>query len=136
MKTWTVYRHITPNGKSYIGITSRENLNQRWSNGNGYKDNNHFFNSIKKYGWDGFDHIILYENLTQKEAFLLEKIYISALNTIAHGYNHTAGGEGKCYCYKFLDEKIIGNIYENPELLNCSIETIGYSDESGLMSAT
>ena len=27
---WTVYRHISPSGKVYIGITSKENVNKRW----------------------------------------------------------------------------------------------------------
>lgn len=129
-RNYKLYIHINKyNNKKYVGITCQQ-VNERWRNGNGYKDNNHFFNSIKKYGWDGFDHIILYENLTQKEAFLLEKIYISALNTIAHGYNHTAGGEGKCYCYKFLDENIIGNIYGKLKVIKRDIERTENESES------
>ena len=76
MKTWTVYRHITPNGKSYIGITSRENLNQRWLNGNGYSINTPFGKAIEKYGWESIKHEILDTNLEEDEAKRLEKEYI------------------------------------------------------------
>ena len=32
---WTVYRHIAPSGKVYIGITCQK-PEYRWNNGNGY----------------------------------------------------------------------------------------------------
>lgn len=35
---YTVYKHTTPSGKVYIGITKQKPW-QRWNNGNGYKNN-------------------------------------------------------------------------------------------------
>lgn len=32
---WTVYEHISPSNKIYVGITSR-NPKHRWDNGKGY----------------------------------------------------------------------------------------------------
>lgn len=32
---WTVYRHTSPSGKVYIGITS-QNVERRWNSGKGY----------------------------------------------------------------------------------------------------
>lgn len=29
-KIWTVYRHTSPSGKCYIGITSYKNMTVRW----------------------------------------------------------------------------------------------------------
>ena len=40
----------------------------RWRNGNGYKPCVAFNRAIEKYGWDGFDHVILYSELTREEA--------------------------------------------------------------------
>ena len=84
------------NDKVYIGITC-QNENRRWRNGEGYKKNTYFYNSIKKYGWDdGFEHIILFDNLTEEEAKLLEQCYIALYdsNNPNKGYNMTLGGEG------------------------------------------
>ena len=50
-KIYTVYKHITPSGKVYIGITSIK-PDKRWNRGKGYKDNIYFSNAINKYGWD------------------------------------------------------------------------------------
>ena len=33
---WTVYIHISPNGKYYVGQTCKKPTS-RWENGNGYK---------------------------------------------------------------------------------------------------
>ena len=57
---WTVYMHITPNNKKYIGITSQI-PNKRWRNGKGYKKCL-FLNAIKKYGWGNIKHEILFDN--------------------------------------------------------------------------
>ena len=35
-KKWTVYIHISPSNKYYVGITSRE-PELRWKNGKGYQ---------------------------------------------------------------------------------------------------
>ena len=57
---WTVYKHINlQNNKIYIGITSQP-VEDRWKNGNGYKNNQIFYEDIQKYGWkEGFLHEIL-----------------------------------------------------------------------------
>ena len=93
---YCVYKHVSPNGKIYIGQTSKANPNTRWQNGNGYKLNVHFFNAIQKYGWDNFEHVIISDGLTKKEADWLEKYLISYYETMnpLKGYNHTKGGEG------------------------------------------
>lgn len=37
-KTYKVYKHVFPNGKVYIGITS-QSLDSRWNSGKGYGNN-------------------------------------------------------------------------------------------------
>lgn len=94
-KSTTVYMHKNKtNGMVYIGITSQK-PERRWKNGNGYKSNEHFFNSIKKYGWDGFYHIIIKENITHDEAALLEQELIQNFDATnpEKGYNKTKGGD-------------------------------------------
>lgn len=96
MDTFTVYAHIAPNGKKYIGITSQP-VKRRWQNGlSAYTGNKHFINAIKKYGWDNFKHSILYDDLTEKEAKSKEVKLIAFYKTQnpKFGYNITAGGEG------------------------------------------
>ena len=45
--TFTVYKHTTPSGKVYIGITSVD-VKDRWMSGHGYRHNSYFENAIKK----------------------------------------------------------------------------------------
>lgn len=102
--TWTVYAHVNKvNGKRYVGITSR-NVNDRWRNGNGYK-NQVFGYAITKYGWDSFDHIILADGLTVDDANEMEKAVIAEWQTqdSMYGYNVVAGGKGVCG-FKFSEE--------------------------------
>ena len=94
-KEYCVYCHISPSGKRYIGITSQK-LSDRWVNGNGYKENKYFYRAIKKYGWDSFQHIILFEGLTREEASEKEKLLILKYETTNRdkGYNIAKGGFG------------------------------------------
>ena len=64
---YIVYKHTTPRGKVYIGITGNT-VERRWQNGRNYKNNKHFTNAIKKYGWDNIKHEILFDNLTKEQA--------------------------------------------------------------------
>lgn len=93
-KPWTVYCHISQDGKRYFGITS-QTLQQRWRNGNGYKKG-YFHNAIEKYGWDSFEHIIIAENLSENDAKEMEKSLIKKYksNNEYYGYNLTSGGDG------------------------------------------
>lgn len=47
------------NHKKYIGITGQD-PEERWRHGTNYRTCVAFNRAIQKYGWDGFDHIILY----------------------------------------------------------------------------
>ena len=93
---YTVYQHKNKiNGKIYIGITMQE-PEKRWgANGYNYKSSPHFYAAIQKYGWDNFEHNILYTNCTREEACLMEQILIKKYNSMDRnfGYNSTSGGE-------------------------------------------
>lgn len=94
-RKYCVYKHTSPSGKVYIGITSKK-PEERWGkNGSKYKKNQHFWNAIKKYGWDNFEHLILFENLTKKEACEIEISLISSFNSQDPecGYNISPGGD-------------------------------------------
>ena len=92
---YTLYVHITPNGKLYIGITSKK-VSDRWGdNGSGYFTSKYFYKAIQKYGWDNIDHIILLENLSKDAACECEKYLIAKYrsNNSKYGYNLASGGE-------------------------------------------
>ena len=101
MNKYSVYKHTTPSGKVYIGIT-KQKPERRWRCGEGYKVNTYFYAAILKYGWDNIKHEILFEGLEHDEACTKEQeltaTYGSADRT--KGYNQTLGGE----CYQFTDE--------------------------------
>ena len=92
---YTVYKHTNKiNGKIYIGITFRK-PELRWRNGSGYIANKHFYNAIKKYGWDeGFKHEIVATNLSKEDAEKLEIELIQKYNSTnqTYGYNINLGG--------------------------------------------
>ena len=103
-RCWKVYVHTNKeNGKRYVGITSLD-VNNRWRNGKGYTPQV-FGRAIEKYGWDGFEHTIIKDNLTSYEANQLECELIAEWNTqdSRYGYNVVCGGGG-IRGFKFSDE--------------------------------
>lgn len=95
-KRYFLYVHKNKsNGKCYVGITCQKSPKRRWHNGCNYKHSLYFYNSIEKYGWDNFEHIILLDDLSVEDANLLEKLYISILRSCdrQYGYNIAAGGD-------------------------------------------
>lgn len=88
---YCVYKHTTPSGKMYIGIT--RDTKKRWaSNGAGYREQPKFYHAIKKYGWDNISHEIIESGLSVEDAVALEQHYIALYDTIRHGYNVSPGG--------------------------------------------
>lgn len=93
-RKYVVYKHTAPNGKVYIGITSRNPPEKRWGYKGSYYRNEHFKNAISLYGWDNFKHEILCTNLTKDEAEKKEIELISYYksNQREYGYNIQSGG--------------------------------------------
>ncbi len=92
--TYSVYKHTNKiNGKVYIGMTINE-PEVRWGrNGEGYSKQL-FGRAIHKYGWDNFEHEILFTNLSRKEADAKEIELIKKYNATDRnsGYNISPGG--------------------------------------------
>ena len=93
--SYIVYKHTSPSGKVYIGLTS-QTPSARWRGGMGYRHNERFFRAILKYGWDNFTHEVLFDGLSLHEACEVESELIAAFNSTddRYGYNLTTGGEG------------------------------------------
>lgn len=96
-KKYVVYIHTNMiNNKVYIGITCQK-PEYRWhKDGSGYKDNQHFWKAIQKYGWENFRHDIVFKGLTKEQACETEIKLIKEkrANNAEFGYNIGRGGEG------------------------------------------
>lgn len=89
---YVIYKHTSPSGKSYIGLTNNltRRITEHKSSSSGCVA---FSKAIQKYGWDSFTTEILSCNLTLEEANILEETYIRELNTLVpNGYNLQSGG--------------------------------------------
>lgn len=114
-KHWCVYRHVSPSGKVYFGITNQTPA-KRWQCGRGYK-RGYFNNAILKYGWDSIAHYYLRHEdgelkwheyvtgtprnltnlFTEADAKALEVFFIDKYQSHqpSFGYNRTLGGEAE-----------------------------------------
>lgn len=107
MNTYCVYKHTSPSGKVYIGIT-KKCPNYRWANGIGYKTSPHFWSAIQKYGWENIKHEVLYTNLSCEDACLAEQRLIKEYKATdrKYGYNEKAGGQKGSNLNEFVKAKI------------------------------
>lgn len=84
---YIVYMHTNRiNNKKYIGMTKLQ-PKVRWQNGKGYKNQEAFYTDILAYGWNNFEHEVIYSNLTKQEAQQKEKELIQQYDAISNGYN-------------------------------------------------
>lgn len=104
-KKYCVYMHKNKiNEKIYIGITCQK-PELRWGHGSRYKKSTYFRRAVQKYGWDNFEHIVLFDSLTEPEAKQKEIDLIAKYNSNQkeYGYNLAAGGQGT-NGYRHTDE--------------------------------
>jgi group I intron endonuclease len=84
------------NGKKYIGITTNS-FAERYPHGIRAHHNPHLRNSVKKYGQENFEVILLEKNVEDMETLCkLEMKYIEKYDTcnVDKGYNKSLGGLG------------------------------------------
>ena len=104
-KRWCVYCHTNKiNGKKYIGITSMK-PEDRWNYGCGYQGSPHFWSAIKLYGWDNFEHEILFNNLSKEEACQKEIELISLYNTRNQDFGYNLAPGGSLPTFEWTDER-------------------------------
>lgn len=90
---YSVYYHRNlKTNQYYVGITKQKPLLRWRKKGQGYKSQKKFWDAIQKYGWNNFEHKILYQNLTAEEAGLIEQRLIIQYDSIKNGYNQDKGG--------------------------------------------
>lgn len=83
-----IYKLTSPEGKIYIGRTTKDKLYQRCLYGVGYSHNKELTDDIVKFGWNNFKHEVIAE-IEDTDAAFIERQYIlkykSHIPTI--GYN-------------------------------------------------
>jgi group I intron endonuclease len=94
---YIIYKVLFPNGKVYIGLTSRTLKVRRWEHENVAKvGKGHLFQSALRKHWGDKSNIkwsILEKDLTLEEANEREVFYIRVLESLnPKGYNQTIGG--------------------------------------------
>lgn len=91
--SYTVYKHITPDGRVYIGCT-RQRPESRWGTGGiGYWENHEFRKAILECGWESIKHEIIATHLDKETALALEseEIHRCKSTDIRYGYNRLPG---------------------------------------------
>ncbi len=93
MNNWSIYKHTTPNGKVYVGLTSQNPI-IRWNSGHGY-DHQLFGKAVRKYGWSSIKHEVVASGLSKQQAIDMEVELILRCRSMepAFGYNVMPGGE-------------------------------------------
>lgn len=91
---YCLYAHINPtNDMVYIGLS--KDVDKRWAHREeGYKHCLKIYNAFKKYGWNHFMHIVMFDGLTREEANRKEQMWIRFYKKGGKSYNIADGGEG------------------------------------------
>lgn len=92
-RLFTIYRHVSPIGRVYVGITNQD-VETRWRHGDNYRNSTYFKRAIRKYGWKNFKHEILFTNVEEERAKRLEIELIRHYKGLGISYNLTNGGDG------------------------------------------
>ena len=106
-KCYTVYMHLFPNDKIYIGITKTKPEN-RWGKKR-YIHNVYMTNAINKYSWENVKHKILLTNLTKEEAEQKEIELIAKYKSNQRKYGYNIQNGGNVHCVSEETKKKISN---------------------------
>lgn len=99
-----IYMHKFPNGMIYIGQAC--NYKWRWREGKGYEQKA-MKDAIEKYGWDNIEHIILEENVDEKDSDERENYYIGKYESYKNEKGYNTRYENKVYPkYKYNKYKV------------------------------
>ena len=136
-KVYIVYLRIL-HGKEYVGQTSGygyvsldDLLKARAGvNGSNYKSATRFYKAIQKYGWDKVTSKVLYYNLNENQADMLETYEIIKRKTTdpQYGYNMTRG-DGYMVDSELMEEllaiddkngikELLENLDDTPKFIN------------------
>lgn len=86
---YIVYKRATPDGKVYIGKTSRTLSQRAGKDGISYKGCTRFYNAILKYGWGNIESEVLFKTEDARLARKMETYYICEYDSANpnKGYN-------------------------------------------------
>jgi len=93
---WNIYKLTGPNGKGYIGITSKT-LDERFNGHAKHSDAGadiKLSKALRKYGAESFNKEVIDQRETKELAEQAEIYYIEKYDTYYNGYNSTKGGGG------------------------------------------
>ena len=89
-ETWSVYKLMSPTGRTYIGCTKLP-LKKRWESGSNYQHNKELFTDIVQYGWDNFSATCIAEYTDEAAAREREH---TEIQNYPDGYNIYRGIKG------------------------------------------
>ena len=131
MKTYIIYKYVSPQGKHYIGKTSNE-VRRKLAHKYGYNScpNSILYQDMYIFGYDSFTYSVIVANVPHWAADSFEKYWINYYNAYTQGYNQTLGGIGSSgYKHSTTTEAKIAKAFKAyRESPNCAFYTQEYKD--------
>ena len=104
---YIIYLHVDKiNNKVYVGITGHSDPELRWRHGREYRKNAVFTGALDKYGWDGFEHMVLFGNSPEEIACKSEIGLMAGYRKKGICYNVADGGQGTSAMNGIIKTKI------------------------------